>query len=307
MDHSDLVLLLSSSIWKKHDTKWHSFDPADYSYIRAKQNVQRWVFGPGIQVSGKEKQTVGHRLYVCSFISFYMLIFIIILWTHLGFIKIVCSGSYESIWLHVKNRLLERCLWSTYTVVRTGKLIQWLSDVTWWSDMCHWSVIVWRHMVIWHVSLISDCMTSHGDLTCVTDQWLYDVTWWSDMCHWSVIVWCHMVIWHVSLISDCMTSHGDLTCVTDQWLYDVTWWSDMCHWSVTSDSSYYASKSIEAGDAAVPTCHVMVSMALTNQRRSRQGRNTSYGAERALDLSTAHLSGPWTNPRPARKRSKGRG
>ena len=56
----------------------------------------------------------------------------------------------------------------------------------------------------------------------------------------------------------------------------------------------------------LPTCHVMVSMALTNQRRSSQGRKTSYGHERAVDLSTARLSGPWTNPRPARKTSKGR-
>ena len=56
----------------------------------------------------------------------------------------------------------------------------------------------------------------------------------------------------------------------------------------------------------VPTCHVMVSMALTNQRRSSQGRKTAYGNERAVDLSTARLSGPWTNPRPARKTSKGR-
>ena len=59
-------------------------------------------------------------------------------------------------------------------------------------------------------------------------------------------------------------------------------------------------------EASVPTCHVMVSMALTNQRRSSQGRKTSYGDERAVDLSTARLSGPWTNPRPARKTSKGR-
>ena len=57
---------------------------------------------------------------------------------------------------------------------------------------------------------------------------------------------------------------------------------------------------------AVPTCHVMVSMALTIQRRSSQGRKTSYGNERTVDLSTARLSGPWTNPRPARKTSKGR-
>ena len=33
----------------------------------------------------------------------------------------------------------------------------------------------------------------------------------------------------------------------------------------------------------------MVSMALTNQRRSSQGRKTSYGNERAVDLSTARL------------------
>ena len=46
-------------------------------------------------------------------------------------------------------------------------------------------------------------------------------------------------------------------------------------------------------DEFVPTYHVMVSMALTNQRRSSQGRKTSYGTERAL--STARLSGPWTN------------
>ena len=39
----------------------------------------------------------------------------------------------------------------------------------------------------------------------------------------------------------------------------------------------------------------MVSMAFTNQRRSLQGRNTSYVAKRALDLSTARLSWPWTN------------
>ena len=54
----------------------------------------------------------------------------------------------------------------------------------------------------------------------------------------------------------------------------------------------------------VPTCHVMVSMALTNQRRSRQGRNTSDGAERALDLSTTRLSRPWTNERPNVQRPK---
>ena len=38
-------------------------------------------------------------------------------------------------------------------------------------------------------------------------------------------------------------------------------------------------------DEFVPTHHVMVSMALTNQRRSSQGRKTSYGTERALDRS----------------------
>ena len=37
----------------------------------------------------------------------------------------------------------------------------------------------------------------------------------------------------------------------------------------------------------VPTSHMMVSMALTNQRRSSQGRKTSYGTERDVDLSTA--------------------
>ena len=44
-------------------------------------------------------------------------------------------------------------------------------------------------------------------------------------------------------------------------------------------------------ESIVPTCHVMVSMALTNQRRSSQGRKTAYGNERAVDLSTARLSG----------------
>ena len=60
-----------------------------------------------------------------------------------------------------------------------------------------------------------------------------------------------------------------------------------------------------AEESIFPTCHVMVSMVLTNQRRSSHGRKTSYGTERALDLSTARLGGPWTNPRPARKTSNG--
>ena len=54
----------------------------------------------------------------------------------------------------------------------------------------------------------------------------------------------------------------------------------------------------------IPTCHVMVSMVLTNQRRSRYGRKTSYGTERALDLSTARSGGPWTNPRPLAKHQR---
>ena len=43
----------------------------------------------------------------------------------------------------------------------------------------------------------------------------------------------------------------------------------------------------DAEGKTIPTCHVMVSMALTNQRRSSQGRKTSYGNERAVDKSKA--------------------
>ena len=43
----------------------------------------------------------------------------------------------------------------------------------------------------------------------------------------------------------------------------------------------------EEQECCFPTCHVMVSMALTNQRRSSEGRKTSYGNERAVDKSKA--------------------